>query len=177
MFAGGLGSTMDRQCGGEKQSEELSQSKGRTRRQSERRWAMGDWEHFAHGADIGIRGWGATLDEAFAHAGMALTAVVTDPALVRPAEAVRIECRVADPELLFCEWLNSLVFNMATRRMLFSRFDVHLSGDRLEGEAWGEPVDVPRHAPAVEVKGATLTELAVRQQPDGRWLAQCVLDV
>jgi len=108
---------------------------------------------------------------------MALTAVVTDPALVRPAEAVRIECQVADPELLFCEWLNSLVFNMATRRMLFSRFDVRVSGDRLEGEAWGEPVDVPRHAPAVEVKGATLTELAVRQQPDGRWLAQCVLDV
>jgi SHS2 domain-containing protein len=138
---------------------------------------MGDWEHFAHGADIGIRGRGATLDEAFAQAGTALTAVVTDPALVRPAEAVRIECRVADPELLFCEWLNSLVFNMATRRMLFSRFDVRLSGDRLEGEAWGEPVDVPRHAPAVEVKGATLTELAVRQEADGRWLAQCVLDV
>jgi SHS2 domain-containing protein len=138
---------------------------------------MRDWEHFAHGADIGIRGWGATLDEAFAHAGTALTAVVTDPALVLPAEAVQIECRVPDRELLFCEWLNSLVFNMATRRMLFSHFDVRVTGERLDAKAWGESVDVPRHAPAVEVKGATLTELAVRQEPDGRWLAQCVLDV
>ena len=138
---------------------------------------MGEWEHFAHGADIGIRGRVATVEEAFGHAGTALTAVVTDPALVRPAEAVRIECRVADPELLFCEWLNSLVYYMATRRMLFSRFDVHVSGDRLEADVWGETVDVPRHAPAVEVKGATLTELAVRREPDGRWLAQCVLDV
>jgi SHS2 domain-containing protein len=61
--------------------------------------------------------------------------------------------------------------------MLFSRFDVHIAGDSLEADAWGEPIDVARHAPAVEVKGATLTELAVRREPDGRWLAQCVVDV
>ena len=138
---------------------------------------MGDWEHFAHGADIGIRGRGATPSQAFAQAGRALTAVVTDPALVRPASAVRIHCQVPDLELLFCEWLNTLIFNMATRRMLFSRFEVRLADGALEAEVYGEPVDVARHAPAVEVKGATLTELAVRQEPDGRWLAQCVLDV
>jgi SHS2 domain-containing protein len=138
---------------------------------------MNGWEHFAHGADIGIRGFGATPDEAFARAALALTAVVTDPSLVRQDAPVRIECRVPDRELLFFEWLNSLVFHMATRRMLFSRFDVRLEGDALIADAWGEPVDVARHAPAVEVKGATLTELAVRQAPDGRWFAQCVLDV
>jgi SHS2 domain-containing protein len=138
---------------------------------------MSDWEHFAHGADVGIRGYGATPDEAFANAASALTAIVTDPSLVRPEVGVRTECRVPDRELLFFEWLNSLVFHMATRRMLFSRFDVRLEGDALVANAWGEPVDVARHAPAVEVKGATLTELAVRQAPDGRWLAQCVLDV
>jgi SHS2 domain-containing protein len=138
---------------------------------------MADWEHFAHGADIGIRGRGATPAEAFAHAGAALTAVVTDLALVRPASAVRIRCQVPDLELLFCEWLNTLIFNMATRHMLFSRFDVHLADDALEADVYGEPVDVEKHAPAVEVKGATLTELAVRREADGRWLAQCVLDV
>ena len=138
---------------------------------------MGDWEHFAHGADIGIRGFGATPAGAFAHAACALTAVMTDLSQVRAASPVHVECRVPDRELLFCEWLNTLVFHMATRRMLFSRFDVHLEGDTLVADAWGEPVDVARHAPAVEAKGATLTELAVRQGPDGRWLAQCVLDV
>ena len=138
---------------------------------------MGDWEHFAHGADIGIRGFGRSPAEAFEHAAQALTAVVTDPTGVRPLEAVHVECEVPDRELLFCEWLNSLVFVMATRRMLFSRFEVTLEGDRLRAEAWGEPVDVARHAPAVEVKGATLTELAVREDPSGRWRAQCVLDV
>ncbi len=138
---------------------------------------MGEWEHFAHGADIGIRGRGDTAAGAFAQAATALTAVITDPALVRPVSSVRVHCEVPDPELLFCEWLNSLVFEMATRRMLFAEFDVHLAAGVLEAEIRGEPVDVARHAPAVEVKGATLTELVVRQEPDGRWLAQCVLDV
>jgi SHS2 domain-containing protein len=139
--------------------------------------ATSDWQHFAHGADIGVRGRGATLAEAFAAAAVGLTAVVTDPLQVRPLESLHVECVLADRELLFQEWLNSLVFLMATRRMLFSRFEVRIDGDRLAADAWGEPVDVVRHAPAVEVKGATLTELAVRREPDGRWLAQCVVDV
>jgi SHS2 domain-containing protein len=139
--------------------------------------SMGDWQHFAHGADIGIRGRGATAAEAFAEAATALTAVVTDPGLVRPATVVPIQCQAPDLEMLFFEWLNTLVYHMATRRMLFSKFDVRITGDRLEADAHGETVDVARHAPAVEVKGATLTELAVRRDPEACWSAQCVIDV
>ena len=47
----------------------------------------------------------------------------------------------------------------------------------LRATAWGEPVVVARHRPAVEVKGATYTALCVARQPDGRWLAQTVVDV
>ena len=60
---------------------------------------MGDWEHFAHGADIGIRGFGRSPAEAFEHAAQALTAVVTDLAQVRPLEAVPVDCEVPDREL------------------------------------------------------------------------------
>ena len=81
------------------------------------------------------------------------------------------------PEILLTEWLNAIVYEMATRRMLFCRFQVRIDGERLTGTAWGEAVDVPRHRPAVEVKGATLTQLRVAQEPDGTWVAQCVVDV
>lgn len=135
------------------------------------------WEHFAHGADIGVRGYGASPAQAFEQAGLALTAVVTDVASVRQATSIPVRCRAPDLDLLLYEWLNSLVFHMATRHLLFSGFTVRIAGDGLVAEARGEPVDVARHAPAVEVKGATFTELAVRQDTDGRWLAQCVLDV
>ncbi len=66
---------------------------------------------------------------------------------------------------------------MATRQMLFGRYAVRIDGDTLSATAWGERVDIGRHAPATEAKGATYTALAVRQLEDGGWVAQCVIDV
>lgn len=137
----------------------------------------GRFEHFVHGADIGIRGIGPTLEEAFAQTARALTAVMVDPEQVAPREPVTIAVSAPDEETMLVDWLNALLFETATRHMLFSRFAVRIAGNRLEATAWGEPIDPLRHQPAVEVKGATMTELAVRRQPDGTWLAQCVVDV
>ncbi|MDW8468590.1 MAG: archease [Burkholderiales bacterium] len=136
----------------------------------------GRWEHYAHDADLGVRGHGDTLAEAFAQAAVALTAAVTDPDAVRPQTAVAIACEAPDDELLLAEWLNALIYEMATRRMLFSRFDVAIEGGRLSAKAWGEPVDAARHRPAVEPKGATYTTLDVTRGPQG-WTAQTVIDV
>jgi SHS2 domain-containing protein len=134
------------------------------------------FETFAHDADIGVRGRGATLAEAFANAGRALTAVVTDPASVREAVTVEVTCEAPDPEALLFDWLNALVFEMATRRVLFARYEVEVEGPRLAGRALGEPVEVARHRPAVEVKGATWTGLRVARE-GASWVAECVVDV
>jgi SHS2 domain-containing protein len=135
------------------------------------------WEHFAHGADIGVRGIGSSLAEAFAQTALALTAVVVDPATVSPRERVTIRVTASDNELLLVAWLNALVYEMATRGLLFSRFDVELEQGSLSAAAWGEPVDLRKHEPVVEVKGATYTELKVHQTAGGAWTAQCVVDV
>lgn len=135
------------------------------------------WEHFHHEADIGVRGYGRTVEEAFENAALALTSVMTDLSLVDPQTEVAIECSSPDVEVLFVDWLNAIVYEMDTRRMLFSRFSVSLNGELLHAKAWGETIDVPKHKPAVEVKGATFTELKVATDDDDRWLAQCVVDV
>lgn len=135
------------------------------------------WEHYEHGADIGVRGIAATKARAFEQAAVALTAVVADPATVRERERVAIACEAPDDELLFADWLNAIVYEMATRNMLFRRFAVDLADCRLRASAWGEGVDPARHHPAVEVKGATYTTLRVAQDEAGRWLAQTVVDV
>jgi SHS2 domain-containing protein len=135
------------------------------------------WEHFAHDADIGVRGRGATLSAAFEEAAVALTAVVTDPRRVAPTQCVDVRCAAPNVEILFVDWLNALIYEMATRRMLFGRFAVTIDVDTLEAQAWGEPLDRIRHQPAVEVKGATYTALAVGKAADGKWEAQCVVDV
>jgi SHS2 domain-containing protein len=119
------------------------------------------WQTFPHEADIGVRGTGATLEEAFAGAALALT----------------IDCEAPDLELLLIDWLNALIYRMATRHLLFSRYEVKINGTRLHATAWGEAVDVTRHQPAAEAKGVSFCELKVARQADGSWLAQAVVDV
>jgi tRNA nucleotidyltransferase (CCA-adding enzyme) len=134
------------------------------------------WEHFPHDADVGIRGWGLTPAAAYEQAARALTAVVTSVE-VEPRIVVEVKCKAPDLELLFVEWLNAIIYEMAVRKMLFSRFSVYIEHGRLDGTLWGEPVDVVRHAPSCEPKGATYTALRVAQDPDGKWSAACIIDV
>lgn len=135
------------------------------------------WEHYAHDADIGVRGFGSTMAEAFEQAAVALTAVVVDPDAVAAIRAVDIERDAPEPDLLLAEWLNAIVYEMAVGRMVFGRFAVSIDATRLHARAWGEPVDVARHRPKVEVKGATFTTLRVAREASGRWIAQTVVDV
>jgi tRNA nucleotidyltransferase (CCA-adding enzyme) len=134
------------------------------------------WEHFPHDADVGVRGRAATPAAAFEQAAEALTAVVTH-AEVKSGVSVNVTCEAPDLELLFVEWLNAIIYEMAVRKMLFGRFAVRIEDGGLQGTLWGEPVDVARHAPACEPKGATYTALRVAQEPDGMWSAACVVDV
>jgi tRNA nucleotidyltransferase (CCA-adding enzyme) len=90
---------------------------------------------------------------------------------------VAVECEAPDIEALLVDWLNALVYEMAVRRMFFCRFAVDLAENRLHGKAWGEEIEVARHEPAVEVKGATYTSLFVGRNTNGAWIAQCVVDV
>ena len=56
-------------------------------------------------------------------------------------------------------------------------FKVSIDGCHLHGIATGEAISVERHKPAVEIKGAALTELTVQEDRPGEWRAQCVVDV
>lgn len=137
----------------------------------------GYWEHFEHGADIGVRGVGPGKSEAFAQAACALSAIITDLERIIPEESITVNCDAVDDELLLTEWLNSLIFEMSTRNMLFSRFEVTIDDHHLSATAWGEHLQIDKHQPVVEIKGATYTSLRVEQQSAGVWLAQCVVDV
>ena len=135
------------------------------------------WEHYPHDADVGIRGYGATRARAFEQAALAMAAIVVDPDAVAGSETVDVDCAAPDDELLLVDWLNALIYEMATRRLCFARFTVQLHDHRLHGRAFGERVDAAKHELGVELKGATFTNLRVAREPSGRWVAQCVVDV
>ena len=143
---------------------------------------MGDgterWEHFAHGADVGIRGRGPTPAAAFSQAAVATSAVVADLATIEARESVRVVLHGANLEDLLFDWLDAIVLEMSANKRLFGRFEVTIEDGTLEGTLWGERVEPARHQPAVEVKGPTYTELRVYEDPTDRiWVAQCVVDV
>ena len=118
-----------------------------------------------------------------------MTSVICDPDRIADREAVTVECAAPDDELLLVDWLNALIYEMATRRRcfrdstsasrttiwLFSRFDVGITNHHLAATAWGEPIDISRHNPAAEVKGnprglAHLNFFALMFHGAGVWL-------
>lgn len=135
------------------------------------------WEHIDHGADIGLLAVAPTREALFESVAEALTALITDPQSVRATTTVPIRCDAPDDAVLLVDWLNALIFEMATRRMLFGSWQVTLQDHALEAIVGGEPVDRARHQPVVEVKGATYTDLSVRQDGEGNWHAHCIVDV
>src|SRR4051794_24520309 len=112
------------------------------------------WEHFRHGADIGVRGFGETRAQALEQIAVALTAVIADPAQIRNETRIAIRCEAPDDELLIVDWLNALILEMSTQRMLFGRFAVTLHDHVLDALVWAERLDRLRHDPSVEVKSA-----------------------
>ncbi len=139
--------------------------------------SQGYWEHYSHPADMGIRGVGPTIEAAFEQAGLALTAVITDLQTIELKEKIEINCEEQDNEILFVSWLNALLYEMATRKMLFSRFEIKINNDRLNAKAWGEKLNVKKHRPTVEVKAATYADLKVVKSQSDKWIAQCIVDV
>jgi tRNA nucleotidyltransferase (CCA-adding enzyme) len=135
------------------------------------------WEHVAHGADIGVRGWSHDVAGAFEQAALATTAIVVDPSLIRLEMSVDISCEAASLEDLLVQWLNAVIFEMATRQIVFGAFLVRIEEHRLTASARGERFDPDRHDAGVEPKGATYTMLRVVHREDGMWEAQCVVDV
>jgi len=125
---------------------------------------------------MGIRGFGKSIEEAFENAALAMIAVNADLDKIKCEEKVTISCSGEDLELLFIAWLNNLLYEMVTRKMFFSKFKVEIKGSRLEGNAWGEKLDIEKHEPRSEIKGISYSDLKVTCE-NGKWTAQCIVDL
>ncbi len=142
------------------------------------------YETFEHGADIGIRGFGHTPEEAFANAARAMfSLMVEDFSAIVPAEKREVETSSLDLEGLLVAWLNELLAEWDIQGLIFSDFSLQIQQPEgaegecsLRGTAMGEPFSPGRHGRGVEVKGATFSNLFVGKDGD-LWTAQCIVDV
>lgn len=134
------------------------------------------YETFEHRADIGIRGYGKSLEEAFENGAKAMFSVMVDICEVQPVETEEINCEAPDRETLFVEWLNNLLSAAHLSGKLFSSFKVVITDNSLKGLAAGEKIDKNRHHLMTEVKAATYSALKVEKKDD-IYVAQCIVDV
>ena len=142
-------------------------------------------ETFEHIADVGVRGWGTTVEEAFIGGAQAMLEVMFDTSKVEGRTAVDIECGADDVEALFVEWLNAILTKRDLEDMVFVNFELRIEdgpedGDDakvLHGKAYGDAFDPDAHPVRTEVKAATYSQLKVTRDADRRFVAQCIVDV
>lgn len=131
--------------------------------------------YFEHDADMGIIGRGMTVEQSFEAAAQAVFAIITNLEAVQPVIAVAIEFEETDLELALVIWLNLILGKSRELGMVFSRFHIQHQGNQWHGKALGEKWRDGLER-GVEVKGATLTMLSVKQI-GSVWEARCVVDV
>lgn len=138
------------------------------------------YEFFPHTGDIGVRLWGASLEELMRSAALAFTDAVVDLASVRTLEVEHIGCRAAAPDLLLQGFLAELLYQFDAHGRLVRDADVVVGRDgrgwTLDATTRGEPIDADRHAIRLLVKGVTYHALSVVETPEG-WRGTVILDV
>ena len=142
---------------------------------------MRTWEHYEHTADVGIRGYGESLEEAFEAVALALFDVMVDVIKVESKKCREVEAEGEDLMALLYSFLEELLILHDTEGVVFSEFEVRIEktpdGYRLKAKAYGEPLDYEKHGPKEEVKAITYHDMKIEQLPDGRWMAQLVPDI
>jgi len=131
------------------------------------------YQALEHTADTGFRVWGATIEELFANAALALVHTAMDASGVEAKECYAIAATGVDREEMLVNWLNEVLYWLDARRVAFARFEMTEVG---KGAGWGEPRDDEKHPPRLVVKAVTFHQLKVEQR-EGGWVAEVFLDI
>ncbi|MFW9854221.1 MAG: archease [Candidatus Thorarchaeota archaeon] len=136
------------------------------------------YEYFEHQADIGVRGIGITLLEAFEQVALAMFEIMVETKDLQLGEPEIIEIKASNQEELLLEWLSELLYLKDVEGKMYGQFKVEeLSDTSLVAKIYGEPINIDRHKLKLEVKAATWTQLQIKQTTDNKWIAQCLVDV
>ena len=141
---------------------------------------MKKWEHYEHTADVGIRGYGESLEEAFKNAAIALFEIMVNTERVVRREEREIKVFGEDLEDLLYSFLEELLVLHDIEGLVFSNFEVRIEradkGYLLKAKAYGEPLS-RNHEPRSEVKAITYHEMEIKRLEDGTWMVQLVPDI
>jgi SHS2 domain-containing protein len=139
-------------------------------------------ETLEHTADMGIRGWGASLEEALEETAASMFELMADIHGLEPGVEVTVTCSGKDEGELLVEFLNALICAADVKELILCSAVIdslkkNRDGWSLEAIGRGVPRDEMTGRLLVEVKAATYCGISVTEDGEGSWVAQCVVDL
>jgi len=143
------------------------------------------FEVIEHPADVGFRAYGATIEELFANAALAMLSLGCALEGIAEREQREVAADGASIEALLYGWLADILAAGDAEHLVFRRAEVMQfrlgkadgqTQSEIGGIAYGEKFDRSRHVAGTYIKAVTYHQLRVEQTPDG-WRAQVFLDV
>jgi SHS2 domain-containing protein len=135
---------------------------------------MAGFEAVEHTADVGVRAWGATLEECFEQATRGLLDIT---GAMATGEGTRADVAVEGRDLgsVLVDWLSEVLYLQDARDAVITAFQVdHVDDKRASG--WVALRDRDEPLTGTAVKAVTYHRLSVEYNDDA-WRAELVVDV
>lgn len=140
------------------------------------------YEVFEHTADLGLHLEANDLNGLFAEAGRGLCSLIIEnieDIVPTTTISINISGTTSDQdstEYLLFDWLNELLYQFESQRLLLTNFEIAFTEQGLKAKAQGEKFDPARHQTDHEVKAITYHGLKVVQTANG-WIAEVIVDI
>ena len=141
----------------------------------------GKFEFLEHTADVYIRAFGKTMEEAYANSALAMFEVMTDTDKIAQTKQENLEVEAEDQYALLYNWLEILLVKFETEGMFYSKFEITDWKETEENFAfkakiWGEKYDARKHPQKVGVKTVTYHRMMIIREKDSAVL-EFILDI
>jgi SHS2 domain-containing protein len=141
---------------------------------------MPGYEFLPHTGDTKFRAHGRSLEEAFAHAALAVTAVITDPEEIEPVEEKTIRIESEDKHALLYDFLEQFLILLDSEDFLLhsvASLQIERKNGmfRLNAEIVGD-TDLTKYRTETHIKAVTYQEMEIKEEDDG-YMLQVVLDI
>ena len=141
----------------------------------------GKFEFLEHTADVYIRAFGKTMEEAYENSALAMFEVMTDTDKVAQTKEQSLMVEAEDQYALLYNWLEALLVKFETEGMLYSKFQITDWKEteetfKFKAKVWGEKFDPQKHPQKVGIKAVTYHRMMIIREKDSVVL-EFILDI
>uniref|UniRef100_A0A7C2ZBY1 Protein archease n=1 Tax=Ignisphaera aggregans TaxID=334771 RepID=A0A7C2ZBY1_9CREN len=143
------------------------------------------FEFLEHTADVLVRAYGKTLEEALSNIAKGMFEIMCDTSRIEPKISITVDVCGYDLENLVYRWLEELLYYHDAYNYVFNEFSIiSVHEDVRENEkmlcihaqVFGEEFNREKHEPKTVVKAVTYHQMRIEKKDD-KWIIDVVFDI